>query len=357
MMWHRLHRRRAPPWWPANEPWPPAGRPLRRHRTRLVLRAGVVFAALCFFSVFGVGSIASALFGARWPGFVLWPFVWPFLFVLFVAAMRRFALPMADVVEAADRVAGGDFSARVSEHGPPSLRMVGRAFNSMTMRLQMQDRQRRHLMADIAHELRTPLSVIQGRLEGVLDGVYPRDETQIRKVLDDTRTLSRLIDDLRTLAHAESGTLALEKELTDLGVLAHDAMETFSAEAATGGVSLHLEAPGDLPLAAIDPLRIREVLMNLMSNALRHTRAGGSVTIAIRAESNRVVVQVADTGKGMTPEETSKVFERFYKGPQSRGSGLGLTIARNLVTAHGGEIRCDSVAGAGTTFTFTLPSS
>jgi signal transduction histidine kinase len=243
----------------------------------------------------------------------------------------------------------------VPEQGPRSLRAVAHAFNSMTARLEMQDRQRRHLLADIAHELRTPLSVIQGRLEGVLDGVYPRDEAQIRQVLGDARTLSRLVDDLRTLAHAESGTLALDKEPTDLGVLAHDVIDTFSAEAAAGGVSLQLEATAEPPLVLVDPLRIREVLINLMSNALRHTPAGGSVTIAIRAESNRVVVQVADTGKGMTPEETSKVFERFYKGPQSRGSGLGLTIARNLVIAHHGEIRCDSRPGTGTTFTFTLP--
>jgi two-component system OmpR family sensor kinase/two-component system sensor histidine kinase BaeS len=318
-------------------------------------RAGVAFAALFFLSVFGVGSIVSMLAGGRRVGFAIWPLVWPFLFFLFVVVIRRFALPMGDVVEAADRVASGDFAARVPEQGPRSLRAVAHAFNSMTARLEMQDRQRRHLLADIAHELRTPLSVIQGRLEGVLDGVYPRDEAQIRQVLGDARTLSRLVDDLRTLAHAESGTLALDKEPTDLGVLAHDVIDTFSAEAAAGGVSLQLEATAEPPLVLVDPLRIREVLINLMSNALRHTPAGGSVTIAIRAESNRVVVQVADTGKGMTPEEASKVFERFYKGPQSRGSGLGLTIARNLVIAHHGEIHCDSRPGTGTTFTFTLP--
>jgi signal transduction histidine kinase len=307
-------------------------------------------------SVFGVGSIVSALFGRRWHGVVFWPLIWPFFFLLFVAAMRRFALPLGDVVEAADKVAGGDYTARVSEGGARSFRTLGRAFNSMAARLEMQDRQRRHLMADIAHELRTPLSVIQGRLEGVLDGVYPRDETQIRQVLDDTRTLSRLVDDLRTLAHAESGTLALEKESTDLGVLAHDVIDTFSGDAAVRGVSLHLDAPADLPLMVVDPLRIREVLINLLSNALRHTPAGGSITIAIRMERDRAVVHVSDTGTGMAPEETSRVFERFYKGATSHGSGLGLAIARNLVTAHGGDVSCESRLGAGTTFTFTVPN-
>jgi two-component system OmpR family sensor kinase/two-component system sensor histidine kinase BaeS len=324
---------------------------------RLVRRLGFAFAALLLLSVFGTGSIFSLLLGHR-GGFVFWPFLWlfwPFLIFLFFTAMRRFAMPLGDVVEAADRVATGDYTARVSEHGPSSLRTVGRAFNSMAARLESQDRQRRHLMADIAHELRTPLSVIQGRLEGVLDGVYPQDEAQLRQVLDDARMLSRLVDDLRTLAHAEGGTLTLQKEPTDLGVLAHEVIETFSADASGGGVSLHLEASAELPLVAVDPLRIREVLMNLVSNALRHTPDGGSITIAIRADTRRLVVTVADTGIGMASEETARVFDRFYKGRTSQGSGLGLTIARNLVTAHGGEIGCESRPGTGTTFTFALP--
>jgi signal transduction histidine kinase len=276
------------------------------------------------------------------------------VFFGFVYALRRFGTPMGNVVEAADRLAGGDFAARVPEYGPRSIRSVSRAFNSMAVRLEAQDRQRRHLMADIAHELRTPLTVIQGRLEGLLDGVYPRDEAQIRQVLDDARTLSRLVDDLRTLAHTESGTLSLVKEPTDLGLLAHDVIDSFSAEAARLRVALRLDAPAELPMAMIDPLRIREVLSNLVSNALRHTPAGGSVSIAIAAEGGRFVMRVTDTGTGLAPDEATKIFDRFYKGPSSHGSGLGLTIARNLVAAHGGDIRCDSRPGAGTTFTITL---
>lgn len=352
-MWRRFHG--APPWWPANEPWPPPGRAWRRGRARFVRRVGVAFAALLLLSVFGAGSIVSMLFGGRRMAWVFWPFLWPVLIGLFFVAMRRFGLPWGDVVEAADRVAGGDYAARVPEHGPSSLRTVSRAFNGMAARLEAQDRQRRQLMADIAHELRTPLSVIQGRLEGLIDGVYPRDDTQLRQVLDDARMLSRLVDDLRTLAHADSGTLALQKEPTDLGALAHEVMETFSADAAGGGVSLHADVPAELPLVAVDPFRLREVLINLVSNALRHTPAGGSITIAIQPGPGRVAVTVADTGTGIAPEETSKIFDRFYRGRTSHGSGLGLTIARNLVTAHGGEIGCDSRPGAGTTFTVTLP--
>ncbi len=357
MTWHRSDRHTRPPWWPANEPWPPAARPWRRGRTRFVRRAGLAFAVMLALSAIGTGSIAAMMFGNQHVVFVYRPFVWLILFFVFFAVMRRFTMPLGDVVDAAERVARGDFAARISEHGPRSIRTVGRAFNSMAARLETQDRQRRQLMADIAHELRTPLSVIQGRLEGVLDGVYPRDEAQLKQVLDDARLLSRLVDDLRTLAHAEGGTLALQKEPTDLGVLAHDVIDTFSVDATSAGVALHLEAPADLPLAPVDPLRLREVLINLVANALRYTPAGGSITITIMAETRRLVVAVADTGKGIAPEDQERVFDRFYKGPTSRGSGLGLTIARNLVKAHEGDIRCESRPGAGTTFTFTLPVS
>ncbi len=272
------------------------------------------------------------------------------------AAMRRFGFPMGDIVGAANRVADGDFSARVSEYGPPSLRTVARAFNSMTSRLEAQERQRRHLMADIAHELRTPLAVIQGRLEGLIDGVYPRDESQLTAVLHDTRMLARLVEDLRTLAHAESGMLALHKEPTDVGVLVQEVVNTFSAESAAKHVSIETHGAKDLPLIDVDPLRIREVLTNLVSNALHHTPEGGSVSLAVSTRSKAVIVEVTDSGTGIAADELPKIFDRFYKGHGSHGSGLGLTISKNLVEAHGGEIRAESQPGRGTTITFTLPT-
>jgi signal transduction histidine kinase len=310
----------------------------------------VLLGLLFLLSGAGITSIASGA-GHR----LVTLSIWPLVFFGFVYAMRRFGTPFGDIVEAADRLAGGDFTARAPEAGPSSIRNVSRAFNSMAARLQAQDRQRRNLMADIAHELRTPLTVIQGRLEGVLDGVYPSDPAQIRQVLDDARTLSRLVDDLRTLAHTESGTLSLAKEPIDLAVLAHDVVDSFSAEAARLRVALSADAPTDLPVAVIDPIRIREVLVNLVSNALRYTPSGGRVTIAIVPDSGRLVVRVIDTGAGLAPEEAAKIFDRFYKGSTSQGSGLGLTIARNLVVAHGGDIRCESRPGVGTTFTVSLP--
>jgi two-component system OmpR family sensor kinase/two-component system sensor histidine kinase BaeS len=277
------------------------------------------------------------------------------LLVTFVGVMRRVGTPFGDIVEAADRVASGDFSTRVVERGPPPLRSVARAFNSMTGRLQSQDQQRRHLMADIAHELRTPLAVVQGRLEGLLDGVYPRDDERLSEVLEDTRILGRLIDDLRTLANAESGSLSLQKEPTDLAILIQDVANSFSAEASTRQVMIRLGDAADLPLIDVDPLRIREVLANVVSNALRHTPKDGIISVAAETERDHIVIRVTDTGTGIPAEELPKIFDRFYKSGTSRGSGLGLTIARNLVVAHGGEIKAESEAGKGTTIRISLP--
>jgi len=235
------------------------------------------------------------------------------------------------------------------------FRRVVRMFGGMHSRLEAQDIQRRHLMADIAHELRTPLAVVQGRLEGMLDGIYPRDEMQIAAALQETRMLARLVEDLRTLAHTESGTLALQKESTDISVLINEAVASFSAEGAERKVALDAHAAADLPLIEVDPLRVREVLTNLISNAMRHTPEGGRVSVTATANATSIAVSVADTGSGIPAADLPKIFDRFYKGRASRGSGLGLTIARNLVVAHGGEIGADSVEGKGTTISVHLP--
>jgi two-component system OmpR family sensor kinase/two-component system sensor histidine kinase BaeS len=270
--------------------------------------------------------------------------------------MRRVGMPLRAVMEAADRVASGDYSARVAEHGPPPIRALASAFNTMTQRLQSHDRQRRDLMADVAHELRTPLTVMQGRLEGLLDGVYPRDDGQVKELLEETHVLSRLVEDLRTLALSESGALKLQKEPVSVGALARDVVRALAGEAAAKRVTLHVEAPPDLAPIEIDPLRIREVLTNLVFNAVRHSPPEGSVEVTIEEMSiGGVAVNVRDAGTGMTSDDVARAFDRFYKGPESRGSGLGLSIARSLVVAHGGEIHASSEAGRGTTMVFTLP--
>jgi signal transduction histidine kinase len=239
-------------------------------------------------------------------------------------------------------------------YGPPPVRALAHSFNTMTERLERNDQLRRNLMADVAHELRTPLTVIQGRVEGLLDGVYPRTDETLEQMLEETRVLSRLIEDLRTLALSEAGVLKLEKEAVDPAAFARDVADVFADQAAARQVTIHVRA-GDVAPIEIDPVRTREVLTNLVSNALRHTTTGGTVTIGVADDADRITVSVADTGAGMTREEAARVFERFYKGTQSRGSGLGLAIAHGIVIAHGGTIGVESEPGRGTTITFTLP--
>jgi len=275
---------------------------------------------------------------------------------IFVRMVRRVGLPFRDVMDAAERVANGDYAVRVTERGPPPMRGLARAFNTMTLRLGKHDEVRRNLMADIAHELRTPLSIMQGKLEGLLDGVYPRNDAQLAEILEETSLLSRLIEDLRTLALSETGTLKLEKESTDVSELAREVLRAFASDASGQHVTLALDAPGEPLQVSVDTVRIRQVLNNLLVNALQHTPANGSIQIATsRTPHSEILVQVHDTGSGMTEEEVGRAFERFHKGSGSRGTGLGLAIARNLVVAHGGEIEVVSEPGLGTTISFTLP--
>jgi signal transduction histidine kinase len=222
----------------------------------------------------------------------------------------------------------------------------------MAARLQANDEQRRDLLADVTHELRTPLTVIQGNLEGLLDGIYPRDDAHLEPILEETRVLSRLIDDLRTLALAESGALKLQQEPTDLAILVSETVAFFQAQA--NGVELSADVEPGLVLE-IDPARIRQVLENLITNALRYTPRGETIRVQCSVEGAYVKVSVSDTGAGISPDDLPHIFDRFYKSHDSRGTGLGLAIAKNLVIAHGGEISAQSTVGRGTTIHLTLP--
>ena len=368
-------RPERPPWWPENEPWEPwsvVGRRRRIFRRRVALLALTVLAvlvgtmvAMVWLALRNLAATGTSSLGAVLMIVVLAAI--PIALAL-VTLVRHVGLPLGAVMEGADRVAAGDYTTRVPEHGPPPMRALARSFNTMTERLQKHDRLRRDLMADVAHELRTPLTVMQGKLEGLLDGVYPRDDQQLAALVEETRVLSRLIEDLRTVALSEGGALKLEKESIEVGALARDVVQAFAEDAKARGVTLGIEAPDALSPLAVDPVRIREVLGNLLANALRHTPSSGTVSVRVYevgpsagsgssrpARSGTIAVDVRDTGSGMTAEEIERAFERFYKGPESRGSGLGLTIARGLVAAHGGEIRASSEPGSGTTMTFTLP--
>jgi two-component system sensor histidine kinase BaeS len=231
-----------------------------------------------------------------------------------------------------------------------------RAFNSMSERLQLSDEQRRRLLADISHELRTPLTVLQGNLEGMLDGIYQPDAIRLESLVEETRVMSRLIDDLRTLADAESGTLKLQREPTDLNLLANEVIASFRGQAQAVGVNVNVEAAPDLPLIEIDPARIRQVLTNLIANALRYTATGGSIRVQCELNDEAIAVTVSDTGRGIAEQELPHIFERYTKSSDSRGSGLGLAIAKDLVEAHGGTITAQSQLGQGTGIGFTLPA-
>jgi two-component system OmpR family sensor kinase/two-component system sensor histidine kinase BaeS len=321
---------------------------------------------MAFFAALMLSLLVTSMFAAGWltagrPGAAyalalsLLLFAVMAVMVLVSGSMRRFASPLHAVMDAADRVAEGDYDVRVPEFGAPPMRALAHSFNTMTERLQNADRLRRDVMADVAHELRTPLSVLQGRLEGLIDGVYPRDDRQLGELLDETRVLARLIEDLRTLALSDAGALTLQKEPTDLIDLVNDVVRSMQPEAHGKSVSLSANGSHGTKPVDLDPVRIREVLTNLLSNALRHSTTRGSVTVSVGEKDGSVAVTVRDRGEGMSPEELSRVFDRFYKGEGSRGSGLGLSIAKNIIMAHGGAIEASSELGKGTTIEFSLP--
>ena len=327
----------------------------------------IILAALVLVTVFGLVSEALGLLNL--PGGALaWAVPLGIAFfilgmvALFLAgrALRRLSAPVGEVLEAAERLAGGDYSVRVAEQGPREIRSLAHAFNSMAVRLQSTDQERRNLLADVTHELRTPLTVIQGSLEGMLDGVYTADEAHLKSILEETQLLARLVGDLRTLALAESGALQLMKEPTDMAMLINDSVAAFRAQADEAGVALEVVAQADIPALVLDPERMREVLSNLIANALRYTPEGGSVRIIYsmtgKALEQQVEILVEDTGQGIPPQDLPHIFERFYKSRDSGGMGLGLAIARRLVEAHGGTVQAESLAGQGTRMRIILPS-
>jgi signal transduction histidine kinase len=313
----------------------------------------LIVASLVTFMAWLIGSALGA--GRSAPGAILIG-----LLVLLVLAMlgrvvRRLAAPVGDLIEASGRIEAGDFSARVPETGPREVRSLARAFNAMSARLEEVEQQRRSALADVSHELRTPLTVIQGNLEALLDGVYPADAAHLEPILAETRLLERLIDDLRTLTLAEAGSLVLHREPTELGALVSEVAASYRGHADQAGIALTVTAADDIPTLDIDPARIREVVSNLLTNALRHTPRDGTVELSAQLAGDHVAVAVHDTGSGIPADQLDRIFDRFYRSPDSPGSGLGLTIAKSLVEAHQGAITVDSEGPMGTTLRFQLP--
>ena len=271
-------------------------------------------------------------------------------------AARRLAPPVSGLIDAARRVESGDYSARVPARGLRQVRSLARAFNAMSARLETEETRRRSVLADIAHEMRTPLTVIRSQAEAIADGVNPADEEHIAPIVGATHALEALADDLRTLTLADAGSLHLDREAVDVPVLVNETLDAFGPEAASAGIRLTRRLAPDLPPLDADAARLRRVLGNLVGNALAHTGRGGTVTVEAEALPGMVRITVRDDGSGIPAELLPRVFDRFVKGPGSTGSGLGLAIVRDLVEAHGGTVSAESTEGVGTAVQITLTS-
>jgi len=284
------------------------------------------------------------------------------LAVLLVGSIqaRRIVAPVRALADAARRVAGGEF-AQIPVTSQDELGEMAKAFNTMAAELKQQHTLRRRVMADIAHELRTPLSVLQIDLESIEDGLSEPTPEVVTRLREEVALLNRLVEDLRMLSLAEAGELQLEVQPVDVGHIVQTAVDRVRGAAQEKGVSLTSELPDGLPEVAGDAQRLSQVLSNLLSNALRHTPQGGRITVCVQQmDGEKLQIAVQDSGEGIPAGELPHVFGRFYRTDHARsrdtgGSGLGLAITRSLVEAHGGRIWAESVEGEGSTFTFSLP--
>ena len=292
--------------------------------------------------------------------------------ILGAVLFLQITAPLRQLKKASVAIAGGDLSQRVTIHSRDELGELGQAFNHMAESLADAETQRQHLVADVAHELRTPLAAIQATAEGMLDGVLPLDEEQVASIHTETLLLNRLIGDLRLLSLAEAGQLKLERQEINLGGLVSQVVERSKPQAMQKDITLGVEVQNNLPPVWIDSDRITQVLNNLIGNALRYTPKDGTITVGVAPApglTNTVQVSVANTGPGIDPEALPFVFDRFYRSDKSRsrasgGSGLGLAIVKQLVEAHGGKVdvvspvfRSADHQEYGTRISFTLPNS
>lgn len=335
----------------------------RRFRRRLLLFAGVVAATLTLAVV--IAGAATGLWAGDGPRGVrlLVSMATIAVDAGVVLGYRRVSRPVGDLLSAAEQVATGDYGVDLDVRGPPEVRLLAVTFNEMAARLAANEEQRRRFLADITHELRNPLAVLQSEIEAQLDGVHPRDDRHLASLLDETRRLGHLVDDLHTLALAETGRLVLQREAVGFGDLVDELIARHEARARQGGIVLRTSIAPGVPKAWADPARVRQIMDNVLANAIRHTPRGGEVhvqvsTIDIRPDDRPMVhCRVTDAGPGFRDDQLSQVFERFKRAGDSRGSGLGLSIARDLVRAHGGTIdaRNDPTTG-GASVSFTCPT-
>jgi signal transduction histidine kinase len=274
---------------------------------------------------------------------------------------RGLIAPISNLAKAARAIGGRDLSQRVEVRGSQEIQDLAKAFNEMADELQQAETLRRNLLADVAHELRTPITVIQGNLQAILDDVYELDKTEIAQLYDQTRQLSRLVDDLRELAQAEARQLPLEITKVDMVDLLEDATSVYTPIAEAAGIELELDYSEGLPPIRGDCPRLTQCLQNLLNNAIRFTPQGGKVSMTLTGNDKYLDLKVSDTGSGIAPEHLPHVFDRFYRSDPNRtretgGTGLGLAITRAIIQAHGGEIDAHSDGkGLGSIFSIKLP--
>jgi signal transduction histidine kinase len=355
---------------PAPRPSPRSDDASSRFRRRLLVAlVGFVFAWTVVVAV--VAAVATGFFGdlglptnaeGRPRGLMVVGASAVLVVAVVTIVYRRVSGPVSDLLRAVGQVAIGDYEGvDVAVRGFRELRTLASTFNEMAGRLAANEEQRRRFLADITHELRNPLAVLQSEIEAQLDGVHPRDDEHLSSLLEETRRLGYLVDDLHTLALSESGRLVLQREAVSLGVLVADVAARHDALARQRGVAVTATIVAGLPTVWADPDRVRQVLDNLLTNAIRHSPAGGEVEVAVTMLADvgdriELCCRVSDAGPGFPEEQLHLVFERFTRAGDSKGSGLGLSIVHELVRAHGGTIEASNAsAGGGACVTFTLP--
>jgi signal transduction histidine kinase len=270
--------------------------------------------------------------------------------------------PIAEVMAAAEKVAAGDLSTRImTKKGSDDLSILVDHFNTMTEALEKNDTERRQLLADVAHELRTPLSVLRGRLEGIVDGIYPATDSSIAPALEETYLLERLVEDLRLLTLAENRQLHFEMHCVEIVQSLERSITVFKPQAQDQGIEINLHADQPTATVWVDPQRLEQVVGNVIDNALRYVNTKkGKVEINVEHVKDGVKVSIADNGNGLPEGEVERIFDRFWRSEKSRtraagGAGLGMAIVKQLVEAQGGSVGAENAAGGGLMIWFILP--
>lgn len=268
---------------------------------------------------------------------------------------RRATRPARELVEAAQAFAEGDRSRRLDEGTPDEFGRMARAFNLMGDAVQREDDLRRDFAAEVAHEVRTPLAILRSQVEAIQDGIRPAGAGELASLHEEILRLNRLVDDLGTMASADAAGFSMSAAPTALDDIVDRAIQEFAGS--FEGAGIRLDSDLRRVSATVDPTRIRQVIANLLSNALKFTPAGGTVGVELRSEADEAVIRVSDSGPGIPPDELPFVFDRFFRGAGARasGSGIGLAVVRGLVLAHGGRVDVSSSPGRGAAFTVRLP--